>query len=61
MKKPITKITSIILVLVTIFSIFTVTASAASTNAFDYLKSKSKYAKVYTLKIFRNNNPINKV
>lgn len=42
------KTISILLVVVTLFSIFAVTASAASTTAFDMLTS-SKYAKTYTI------------
>lgn len=46
--KNVKRIISIALVLVTILSTFAITASAASTTAFDILSS-SKYAKTYTL------------
>lgn len=48
MKNSVKKIISIALVLITVLSIFTITASAASTKAFDILTT-SKYAKTYTL------------
>ena len=48
MTKSVKSIISIALVLITILSTFAVTASAASTTAFDILTT-SKYAKTYTL------------
>lgn len=46
--KGIKRVISIVLVLITVMSTFAISASAASTTAFDILSS-SKYAKTYTL------------